>query len=78
MMTIPPTEAMLIAEARTFLRGDSQRYKKLRKEGDLEEIIALKIAAAKDHAATLMGQGVFESQAWFWAIKEKILEQEAD
>ena len=75
---MPPTEAMLIEEARTFLRGDSARYKRLQKEGDLEEVIALKVAATQRHAAGLIESGTFESQAWFWAIREKILERDPD
>jgi len=69
---------MLIEEARSFLRGNSSRYKVLQREGDVEEVIALKVAAAKDHAAALMESGIFESQAWCWAIREKILERDPD
>jgi hypothetical protein len=50
----------------------------LRKSGELEEVLTLKVEACKRHAAALIKNGVFENQAWFWAVKEIILEREAD
>ena len=74
----PPTDKQLTKEARDFLRGIPARYRELRASGELEEVINLKVGAAKAHADALMGTGVFENQAWFWAIREKILEREPD
>jgi hypothetical protein len=74
----PPTDEELIKEARTFLKGVPSRYRSLRASGDLEEVINLKVAATKDHAEVLIDSGVFESKAWFAAIREKILERDPD
>ena len=74
----PPTDEELTEEARNFLRGNSARYRELRASGELEEVINLKVAAAKDHAYALIDSGVFENQAWFWAIREEILERDPD
>ena len=72
----PPTDEDLAREARDFLKTVPTKDRP--KGVELEEVIALKVEATKDHAATLIATGVFENQAWRWAIREKILEFEPD
>ena len=73
----PPTDEDLAREARDFLK--TVPIKDRPKGVELEEVVALKVEATKDHAATLIATGAaFENQAWRWAIREKILELEPD
>ncbi len=72
----PPTDEALADEARTFLMAAP--IKDRLKGEELEEVIALKVEATKDHAATLIATGTFINQAWRWAIREKILEFDPD
>ena len=75
----PPSDEELRKEALDFYRTcHPKEYRELRKSGELEEVLTLKVEACKRHAAALIKNGVFENQAWFWAVKEIILEREAD
>jgi len=72
----PPTDEALAEEARTFLKAAP--IKDRLKGEELEEVIALKVAAVKDHAAALIAGGAFVNQAWRWAVREKILGLDPD
>ena len=73
-----PSDAELTEKVLDFLRLDQKEYKRLNDSGELPETIQEKVSSTKAHATTLIGQGVFSNQAWLWAIREKILERDAD
>ncbi len=57
---------------------NSGEYKELRESGNLNSYLYLKIAETRTYADNLMSDGIFEGQAWHWAIREKILRVERD
>ena len=63
----------------TFLRDcKPQELRRLRKEKTLDEHLARKAKRCRSRAESLVKSGVFEGQAWQWAIREVLLETEAD
>ena len=54
----PPTDKELQQQALKFLRAQPKRYRELRRDGELEEIINIKVEETKRHAAALIKNGV--------------------
>jgi len=73
-----PSDSELAQTALDFLKLNPKRYKALKENGELEATIEAKVVATKHAADILITQGVFENQAWLWAVREHILETEAD
>lgn len=60
----PPTDEELRNTALTFLRTcRPKEYQELRKAGELEESLSLKVSLTKKRAANLIVSGTFENQA---------------
>lgn len=78
-MTTPRySDEELRQKALEFLRLDRKQYRKLRQNGELEEYLDLLVRATKRRAESLIKSGVWERQAWSWAIREEILGVPAD
>ena len=55
-----------------------QELRRLRKERSLDESLQRRADRCRARANDLVQSGTFEGQAWQWAIREVLLEQEAD
>ena len=76
---IPPSQSALEEQALNFLKTcKPKEYRNMKASGELKEYCQLKAKAAKRLAENLISTGVFENQAWHWAIRSEILEKEFD
>ena len=74
-----PGDDRLRQQVMTFERHARPReLRRMRQEGELDEYIAIKIRATRNHARYLIEAGVMASEAWRRAIRQYILEQELD
>ena len=74
-----PSDEDLREQALTFLKTCKKKeYRQLRRDGELEEMLALKVRAAKSQAEGLQHSGVWAGEAWNRAIRSAILESESD
>ena len=65
--------------ARDYLRRcQSKEYRRLRREGLLENYLQERADSARRFAETLMRQGTFAPQAWHWAIRARMLNVDMD
>ena len=69
-----------LKELRLKYLGDCKpsALKKLKKSGELDSHLQRRADMARRRCANLMATGVFEGQAWQWAIREVLLETERD
>jgi len=78
-MQIPPSERALRETILDHLKEcETKKYRRLKKNKELEEYIALIVSMTTRYANNLMESGVFSSTAWFTAIRETILGAEPD
>jgi len=76
---IPPSQTVLEDKALDFLKTcKPKEYRNMKASGELKEYCQLKAEATKRLAESLISTGVFENQAWHWAIRSEILEREFD
>ena len=65
--------------ARDYLRRcDNKEYRRLRREGLLEDYLQERAEGAPQFAETLIRQGTLAPQAWHWAIRGRILNVDMD
>ncbi len=55
-----------------------KELRQLRKDGALADALDRRVARCRRRAEELMDSGTFEGQAWSWAVREVLLETEAD
>lgn len=59
-------------------RTDKPRYRRLKRDGELEEYLNLKYGDVKDAAESLIHCGNAPEQAWHWAVRAEIFGMEPD
>lgn len=75
MEAYTPTSADLALYAIDYYRIRQPReYKKMRRDGTLNEVIEGKVKACKDYAQNLIASGTWEGEAWQTAIREVLLQ----
>jgi hypothetical protein len=75
----PPTQEELEEKALNYLKTCLPKdYRQMKKDGELEENIRLRVKAAKSYAESLIKGGMFEGEAWNLAIRQEILDSESD
>ena len=73
------TDEELEEKRLTYLRlCKPKELRRLRKEGALAEHLERRARRCRDQVASLTQDGVFEGRAWQVAIREALLETEAD
>ena len=73
------TDEQLKAMRLRYLRDcKPQELGRLHKEHSLDEHLQRKADRCRSRADSLVESGTFEGQAWQWAIREVLLETEAD
>lgn len=71
----PPDDEELRQKALTFLKDvKPQEYRQLLRDGELQEMLRLKVQACKGYAKALGGG----PEAWNMAIRQELLESESD
>ncbi len=74
-----PTDQELAEKARTFYRiCKPKAYREMKRDGTLEEVVRMKVDAAKSYAMSLMSPDMYPGQVWSRAIRLEILESETD
>ena len=77
--SVPPTDKYLKEAVRNYYRDCKPKaMREMRKLGEWDELVELTLEATKRAAQRLVHQGVMESQAWSWAIRQEILGREPD
>ena len=76
-MPYSPTTEELERQTVQYLK-DTRRYSALKREGGLDVYVRVVVEATQWSAESQMMNGELESAAWFAAIREHILEREAD
>ena len=75
----PPSAESLRAQALKFVKENQpEEYRHMKKDGELEAYLDLKVKACQEYAASLIASGLFVNQAWISAIRQEILESNTD
>ena len=79
MSYIAPSDAALWNTALRFMRENRvTAYRAMKRDGELDEYLQDKVAAAKDYAANLILSGTWAGEAWNQAVRAILLESDSD
>lgn len=74
-----PSDSQLREQALKFFKENKPKaYREMKADGSLEEVLAMRVKAARDYAQTLQNTGTWAGEAWNRAIRLEILESESD
>ncbi len=72
-----PTTKELETKVVQYLK-DTRQYTAMKRDGDLNKYVTVVVEATQWSASCAIAEGELESAAWFAAIRQHILEREAD